>query len=285
MASSGNWLLMVDSGLDFYIFNLLTCKRINLTSIELGHLVEPCRKDHLSKEISGCNRSAVLWIDERRGGIYVVAWILNRHYLFIHKKGDDSWWNSNMENPNLRFSDLAYRNSKLYLYTLNDHIKIIDFSRDYPKEVIEENPYWDHPFHYFPQRREYIKKRRIAIQKSGEVLIIMSLLEVGLEDKCLFYIFKMNLERNKWERVDSIGDDEMLIFGHGVTIRAPVQDVGDGLKNGSIFFVKDDVDHLSPRYNCASKCGVFDLATSGIKLPKKLGSHVFKTQWFFPGFA
>ncbi|KAH0923957.1 hypothetical protein HID58_023975 [Brassica napus] len=33
----------------------------------------------------------------------------------------------------------------------------------------------------------------------------------------------------------------MLIFGHGVTVRAPVKDVGDGVKSGSICFVDDDI--------------------------------------------
>ncbi|KAL1201127.1 F-box only protein 7 [Cardamine amara subsp. amara] len=93
----------------------------------------------------------------------------------------------------------------------------------------------------------------------------------------------MNLESNKWERVDSIEDDEMLIFGHGVTIKAPVQDVGDGIKNGSICFGKDD---LWPGYNCPSYCGVFDLATSRINLSsKKFRFDITKSQWFAPGFA
>ncbi|KAL1220289.1 putative F-box protein [Cardamine amara subsp. amara] len=305
MASSGNWLLMVDSRLDFYIFNLLTCKRINLPSMESpvrgaqvrferssesghrewGHFVEPCRKDRVSEDIFGRKRSAGLWINEKTGD-YMVAWIFNKHYLFTHKQGDDSWWNWNMDweigGTNLGYLDLAYKNSKLYLYTSDDHIKIIDFSGDFPKEEIEKNPYMDHPFHYITRGWEHTFKRRIAIQKSGEVLIILSLLDARNEQKYLFYIFKMNLESGKWERVDSIGDDEMLIFGHGVTIRAPVQDVGDGIKSGSICFVKDDV---WSGYTCDSYCGVFDLATSRINWSKKFRFHITISQWFVPVFA
>ncbi|KAG7558638.1 hypothetical protein ISN45_Aa05g002790 [Arabidopsis thaliana x Arabidopsis arenosa] len=330
MASFGNWLLMVDSRLDFYIFNLITCQRIDLPSMETpihkrinisswksfddghtvrfkrsnkpeygewGHFVEygkcgqsakPCRKDHVSKLIYGSQRSAVLWINEKTSD-YVVAWIFKQYYLFTYKKGDESWWNwNNNWKPgqgrlNLGYLDLAYENSNLYLYTTDDHIKIIDFSRDFPKEEIENNPYLDHPFNYAPQGLELISKRRIAIQKSGEVLIIVSLLEVLLDEWTpLFYIFKMNLESGKWERVHSIGDDEMLIFGHGVTIRAPVQDVGDGIKNGSICFVKDDVCPGPPGFDCPSNCGVFDLATSEITWPNRVG---VKTQWFVPGFV
>ncbi|CAN8253669.1 unnamed protein product [Cochlearia groenlandica] len=50
----------------------------------------------------------------------------------------------------------------------------------------------------------------------------------------------MNLETCKWERLTSIGH-EMLILGHCVTVRAPVKDLGDVIKSGSIYFVEDDV--------------------------------------------
>ncbi|EFH47114.1 hypothetical protein ARALYDRAFT_494155 [Arabidopsis lyrata subsp. lyrata] len=311
MAGSGNWLLMVDSHLDFYIFNLLTYKRIDLPSMESsirggnvrfernrehgfsewGHFVDPCRKDCVRKDIIICRRSAVLWIDEKTGD-YVVAWIFNYHYLFSYKKGDDSWWNWNnhlsMESLNFSFLDLAYRNSKLYLYTTNGHIKIVDFSGNDPIEVIGKNPYWEHPFRYFSKKGEYNCKKKIVIQKSGDVLIILSALVMRSKDKILFYIFKMNPESNIWERVESIGDDEMLIFGHGVTIRAPVHDVDvgdDGIKSGSIYFAVDDLQPIY--YHAVSNCGVFDLATSIIKWPKEdsFNNRFVKTQWFVPGFA
>ncbi|KAG7558639.1 hypothetical protein ISN45_Aa05g002800 [Arabidopsis thaliana x Arabidopsis arenosa] len=288
MASSGNWLLMLNSRLNFYIFNLLTCEKINLPSIrggkvrlepssdcrqgKWGDFVDHFRKISVSKDILGYKRSVALWIDERTGD-YFVAWIFKNQYLFTHKKGDDSWWNWN-NNWDTFSLDLAYKHSKLYLYTYYDYIKIIDFSGDSPKEEIENNPYRDHPFHCHMSQGEYIWKRRIAIQKSGEVLVILCLTKEGVH---LFYVFKMNLESKKWERVKTVGDNEMLIFGHGVTIRAPVQDVGDGIKTGSICFVKDDV---SPYY-MHSDCGVFDLATSNMTWYGHLGVNSGKTRWFY----
>ena len=79
--------------------------------------------------------------------------------------------------------------------------------------------------------------------------------------------------------------NEMLIFGHGVTIRAPVQDVGDGIKSGSICFVSDV---WPPYYSpAATNWGVFDLATSIIKWSKKdsFNNRYVQTYLFFPGFA
>ncbi|KAG7592377.1 F-box domain [Arabidopsis thaliana x Arabidopsis arenosa] len=285
MASSGNWLLMVDSHLGFYIFNLLTSKRIDLSSMESsirggnvrfernhehgfikGHFVEPSRKADVSKAAIIRGRTVVLWIDERTGD-FLVAWIFNYRYLFSYKKGDDSWWNWNnhwnMENLNFIFWDLACRYNKLYLYTTNGHIKVVDFSGNDPIEVIEKNPYWEHPFRYLTKQEESILHSRIAIQKSGDVLIILSIVSISSTEIPLFYIFKMNLASKIWERVESIGDDEMLIFGHGVTIRAPVQDVGDGIKSGSIYFVKEDLWTID--FHAVSNCGVFDLATRSAK--------------------
>ncbi|KAG7558637.1 hypothetical protein ISN45_Aa05g002780 [Arabidopsis thaliana x Arabidopsis arenosa] len=288
MASSGNWLLMINlPSIESPIRGAqVRFERSGESRYTWGHFVEPCRKDNVSKDILHCKRSGVvLWINERTGD-YVVAWILKRHYLFTYKKGDDSWWNWNKDwitgAKNLGYLDVAYKNSKLYLYTTDNHIKIIDFSGDSPKEEIENNPYLDHHFNYAPRGCEVSPKRRIAIQKSGEILIILNLVLIR-ESKLLFYIFKMNLESGKWERVYSIGDDEMIIFGHGVTIRAPVQDVGDGIKSGSIFFVFDG--GLQSDYRCYSDCGIFDIATSTIKWPKKFHCIKDKSHWFAPGFA
>ncbi|KAG7640406.1 F-box-like domain superfamily [Arabidopsis suecica] len=157
-------------------------------------------------------------------------------------KGYDSKWNQNSGS----IFDMAYKNSKLYLYTLDHHIKIYDFSGDSPKEEGLTNPYSNHPFRFDEKPQEYIWKRKIVIAESGEMM------------------------------------NEMLIFGHGVTMRAQVHDVGDGIKRDSICFVDDD---LWPDVDRPSNCGIFDLATSRITWPKRYGVYIDQKQWFLPGFA
>ncbi|KAL1209731.1 putative F-box protein [Cardamine amara subsp. amara] len=95
----------------------------------------------------------------------------------------------------------------------------------------------------------------------------------------------MNLEGFKWERVYSIGD-EMLVFGHGVTIAPALNDLGDGIKSGSIYFVDENVwpDHKDHDHR-TSNCGVFDIATSRIEWRKKTCYYLNSTQWFAPGVA
>ncbi|KAL9840174.1 putative F-box protein [Arabidopsis thaliana] len=86
MASSGNWLLMVDRCLKFYIYNLLTKERIDLPSMEskirggqvsfkpksnnynFGYLVGPSRKDDIVpydyEAVEWKKSLAILCVDE-----------------------------------------------------------------------------------------------------------------------------------------------------------------------------------------------------------------------------
>ncbi|KAL9840182.1 hypothetical protein AtNW77_Chr2g0225421 [Arabidopsis thaliana] len=307
MASSGNCLLMVDRRLKFYILNLLTRTTINLPSMSLirggqvffkpqnewsndsGCFFGPSRNDNVSYDFDSVewkNSVAVLWINETTGD-YVVAWTFIQHYLFFYKSGYWSWCNLNLYGKSLVVFDMACENNKLYLYTANHHIRIFDFSGAYPMEKKTENPYWKYLFNAVEEPWEYVWKRKIAIQKSsGEVLIILSLKQVFYEaERLLFYIFKMNLESFKWERVYSLGD-EMLVFGQGVTIPTALKDLGDGIKSDSIYFVDKDVwpDHQDHDRR-VSNCGVFNIATSKIKWPTKKYRSVNETQWFVLGVA
>ncbi|CDY17151.1 BnaA05g10370D [Brassica napus] len=65
--------------------------------------------------------------------------------------------------------DMAYKDNKLYVYTFDHYINVLDFSGDCPKETIEGNHYLNHPFPFV----DTIYKMRIAIANSGEVLIML----------------------------------------------------------------------------------------------------------------
>ncbi|KAJ4908628.1 putative F-box protein [Raphanus sativus] len=286
MASYGSWLMMVNYRDDIYLLNFITSERINLPKMELkpkhdrrnylGRGSLPWEK--VSRDDLRWKNTAVLWIDDMSGD-YFVAWIFRQSYLLSHMKGDDSWSSVDIKCKGSGFVDVAYRNSKLYVLTAEKHIKIFDFSRN-----IELDTYKHHPFRFEEKPWEYVWKTRLAIEESGEVLIVLSLKEAKNQEKRLFYVFKMNLESCMWERVYSIGDNEMLIFGQGVTVKAPVKDLGHGIKSGSINFVEDDVwpDRGDGH---GSVCGVFDLATSIIEWPEKKCFHISRTQWYVPGVA
>ncbi|KAF3567654.1 hypothetical protein DY000_02012890 [Brassica cretica] len=91
----------------------------------------------------------------------------------------------------------------------------------------------------------------------------------------------MNLENGNWERVYSLGG-EMLIFGHGVKIKASIKGInGWGIKSDTICFGgdEDDIFPSSDRCNRTTNCGVFDLATG---TQTSLYVPFFKSFWFVP---
>ncbi|CAE5973583.1 unnamed protein product [Arabidopsis arenosa] len=228
-----------------------------------GYLVGPSRRDKVPYDYEAVEWEkslAVLWVNETTGD-YVVAWTFMQRYLFSYKKGDGFWRDLNSNGKSLVLFDMACENSMLYLLTNDHRIKIFYISGDF--FTGEQNRYLGSPFNFVAQPWEYIWKRKLAIRRSGEVLIVLSLKhKVKKEEKLLFYIFKMNLESCKWERVYSIGD-EMLSFGRGVTVPLALKDLGDGIKSDSIYFVDEDVwpDHKDHDHR-VSNCGVFDIATT-----------------------
>ncbi|KFK31076.1 hypothetical protein AALP_AA6G065100 [Arabis alpina] len=169
--------------------------------------------------------------------MYIITYISDILFVFIRIYSISS---------KLRLSKHFNKSHKYHNY-----IKIVDLSGDSLKEVSSD----------------YKLRRRFDI--------IVSL--KGLGQKCLLYVYKMNLESGKWERVDSLGG-EMLIFGHGVTIRAPVKDISGGrIKSDSVCFLhndlwpsKDDFGY----YNRDISSGVFDLVTNTIRYESLF--YVFK---------
>ncbi|KAG7573454.1 F-box domain [Arabidopsis suecica] len=280
LASYGNWLLMLTPRIDFFVLNVFTCERISLPSLSLqGGKVRFRRKDdgrvlfleHSPKYretiINRYIETAVLWIDEKTKD-FVVCWNYNSQYLFSYKKGDDSWWHL----EDTKCLAMAYKNKKLCVYTWSQYIKILDFSDDFPKEIVEENPYLNHRFYYTPEHSTESWRERVAITSSGDVLIIVSIRKTLIENQekpYFFKIFKMNVEGTEWERVDSLGD-EMLVFGDGF------------IKGNLIYFVSDDSwDPLSDQ-PFQSSTGVYDLSTTK-KRWSRFAYCLSNIRWFVPG--
>ncbi|CAA7049440.1 unnamed protein product [Microthlaspi erraticum] len=287
LASYGNWLLMLNPRIDFSVLNVFSGERIDLPELSLRGEVSLRRKDdgdflleHSSVDretiIERYVKRAVLWIDERTRD-FVVSWIYNDRYLFSYKKGDDCWWHFH----GTECLDMAYKDSKLFVYTSDHFIEILDFDSPSPNEITgDENPYWNRPFQFVPQLGEYFWKTRVAIDDSGDVLIVVSLkaFPVNKEER-LFYVFKMNLEGDEWERLDSLGGDKVLVFGDGVIVAA--SDGGGKIKRDSIYFVADDVYPLrSP--SMLQSCGTFDLATAKLSW-SRCPYFLSNIRWFVPG--
>jgi len=129
MASWSSWLLMNDPSLDFlYLLNVFTREMINLPSMK-------SYKGKQTKLTSPLKNLACFWINERTKD-YVVACITEENCLFTYKNEDDYWWNV----EDIYCTHMAYKDDKLYVYTIDSYIKILDFSGAFPKEIVQGNP-------------------------------------------------------------------------------------------------------------------------------------------------
>ncbi|CAH2047566.1 unnamed protein product [Thlaspi arvense] len=187
MASCSNWLLIEDARLNFYLQNVFTRERINLPRIMSLLAVKEEWQFFPSEDSASC-----MWINERAND-YVVAWSSIQGYLFSYKKGDDSWWS----HQDIECEYMAYKDEKLYVYTFDRCIKILDLSSDLREEVVIGNPYPNHPFHIDSHPMS------LVITSSGKVLIVVSFRGYN-DDERSFNIYEMNLESGSWERVTSL---------------------------------------------------------------------------------
>lgn len=105
-------------------------------------------------------KQACLWINERTRD-YVVARSIKLHYLFTYKKGDESW--SNLQGTKCMYMVFYNKDYKLYVYTSDSFIKIFDLSGDCPNEIVQGNPYRNHPFsfRFVSKPREYKWKQGV----------------------------------------------------------------------------------------------------------------------------
>ncbi|EOA28498.1 hypothetical protein CARUB_v10024711mg [Capsella rubella] len=282
IASYGNWLLMLSPRIDFSIINVFTGEKINLPSLSLqgGGEVRFRRKDdggvfleHSPNDretiINRFIKTAVLWIDEETKD-FVVCWNYQDMYLFSYKKGNESWWH-------LQGTDclaMAYKYNKLFVITQSHYIKILDFSDDFPNEIIHETRFLNHRFNYYPEDGEQWTEK-IAITTSGDVVIIVSIeneYPENEEGRYLFKFFKMNVEGTEWARVYSLDDEMMLVFGDGF------------IKSNSIYFITDDVwpAYVWKNANFDSSSGVYDLATTKISW-SRFAYCLSNIRWFVPG--
>ncbi|KAL1202636.1 putative F-box protein [Cardamine amara subsp. amara] len=259
LMTCGSWLLMSNPRWDLYILNPLTSERIDLPN---------------SIIILKGSDQFCFWIDNKTKD-YLVVWMKNDSIIFT-KKGHNEWHNFPVFDWH---QEVVYnhKDQKLYIHYLNDPLTIWDISGDKPCKVgfldCFRRNYYD--FHYYKSLRD---TRHLAVTTSGDVLFVAC---CRLQDYKTwdFRIYKANHMNRGWVRIDSLGD-EALILDVGVTVVA--KDV-QGIKRNSIYFSGMDYAAINNQGNNF----VFDLTTEKIEpLPQCVFSSIqfSDARWFFPGF-
>ncbi|KAG7575637.1 F-box domain [Arabidopsis thaliana x Arabidopsis arenosa] len=289
LATYGSWLLMMDPMWNLNILNPLTGERIGLPLTE--SFVHEKARPRLKTSI------ACLWVDEKSKD-YLVVWSMSHTFMVFTKKGSNTWRRL-INNVGWAESDehMVYNHKaqKLYVYRNAEAVSIWCFSEDDPRRVFEakySNSIGVHYGDFLPvftkdnvsqwteeedvYLREFVDGWvNIATTVSGQVLKIAS--TVQRSKRWLFSIFKPQGLTNRWDRMNSLGN-EALIFDMGITVEA--KDI-PGVKRNSIYFSGVGYGRNNP-----DNIFVFNLTTHMIEpLPQCVFSSIdfSDARWFFPG--
>ncbi|XP_019087364.1 PREDICTED: probable F-box protein At4g22165 [Camelina sativa] len=260
IATCGSWLLMQDPLIQCCIVNLFTRERRDLPSLEsqLGMLKveriidERFRISHDTVRVKSNGmiiKSPAFWIDEKTKD-HIVFWGLRDWCVVYAKKGDTSW----NQIPNTSYcSDMVYKDHKLYFLNSDGGFKILDFSDEIPQRILKRGMFRSRlEMARRPSRNNKLGGRlwlcrrvestdywvfsdpKLVVTIRGDVLkVIMKQHNMSKEwSFSVTNIYKSSGKIKKYKRVDSLGDEAMLL-DLGITV--PSCEI-DGLNGNSIYF-------------------------------------------------
>ncbi|ESQ42333.1 hypothetical protein EUTSA_v10015724mg [Eutrema salsugineum] len=295
LATSGDWLLMLDEEADFYVLNPFTREIIDLPSLDSNATAKFKRTGNYTFDISylrygewfeGGFRvgvgSAVLWVDEVTRE-YFVSWTFDEHtmggdYIAYCKTGDEQWREIPRRGGCL---DMAFMDNKLYMCTFKGRIRILGFDDSGLARDIINHPY-TLPFE--PVCRDISRNPRscpfvvnsmahvkvgIRLSVSGDVLII---LRVRSGERNLFVMYKM--VGNEWEQVYSLEEEEALVWDLNVTL--PTKGV-TGIKKDSIYFCH--------AFKYRREVAAFVMSTQSLQPFEQPELLLGDARWFLPSFC
>ncbi|XP_010434090.1 PREDICTED: probable F-box protein At4g22060 [Camelina sativa] len=299
LATCGSWFFMRDPRYNLYIMNLFTRERIDLPSVEskfskleIERTIDDMFHVKIDGEYIGYPEKHVnivfplLWIDEKTKDFVVIWFLRYRHYLYLvySRKGDNLWKHYCSEG--LFVVDLVYKDHKIYLYTGSRDVKVLDFSTDIPRIILETEVNYvmskGLPRRVYPQLGDVWKMEEtyLVVTLTGEPLVVKSILR---SDSHLwtFGIYKMDSSNAKWEKITCLGD-EAILLDQGTTVLA---NDNKNINRNSIYFSGYRSFYDSARSE--NHIFIFNLDTHEVERPHQ---HIFPSiqlcdaRWFVPNF-
>ncbi|KAL1201731.1 putative F-box protein [Cardamine amara subsp. amara] len=286
IATYGSWFLMQDPQYNLYIMNIFTRERIDLPSVEsqLGMVKVERTMQNWFRILNYHNgsrflfsgmgmdvRSPVFWIDDKTKD-YVVIWGLGSWSLVYSKKGDKLW------NQIPDISDclcMIYKDHKLYFFSCENILTIIDFSREVPQQTFVSGMLLLlHVFDIATPDYSGVVESKFVVTVTGDILKVEKIRSARSKTYNL-RVFKVYSPGflEKHELINSLGDESVL-FDQGITVLA--NDTNGVIRN-SIYF--------SDYGKNTNDIFLFNLKTQKTKL-----LHTFdcslgqfsRAQWFLP---
>lgn len=251
VGSSHGWLVILDDEANPLVFNPFSRVQIELPLFP--NEFNPIMIQFLRKKLI---TKAVLLADPSRCKNFVVVVIygfLSR--LAFCKHGDTTWTNLS-DAADQVYRDIICHNNQLYALDDNLSVKVWDFQGPSLNEIMTIPPLTllkDVDSTRKFSRDICVSTQIYLVKTSSELLFIerfirKSFRELGTEDGTqtvvcsygtkMFYVFKLNLREQRWEKVESL-NDQVLFLGGNQSISFSALDVFNRCKPNSIYFTDD----------------------------------------------
>ena len=252
LGSSQGWLLYLDEKQIPYILNPFF--DVSVRTVSLPFITK-----------------ATLWGDpisspNNYGVVAIYGFVMSK--VAFSKSGDSKW--TDIGGARDDYCDIVC--SKDYVFALSDvgSVEIWDLidGNCFPRKIMNTNPSFPKERKEFEEslKERYSNQFYLLVNSLGEIFLVIRYIgdyvrydgEVVCEDECIdalvypymtkfFHVYKMNLEEEKWERVESLGD-KVLFLGGNQSISVSAIEF-PGYEGNSIYFTDDCWLRMNEHYD------------------------------------
>ena len=290
VGSSQGWLVVLDNKANPHLFSPFSNDKIQLPSFPTE--LKPKVSDsyfvqHLLKLFI---LKTVLLFDNQNKHIVVVIYGNSSRLAFCMHGDNNTTWTDFGTPRSGPYCDIICYNNQLYALKDNGLVEAWNFggSTSFPTKIMSFRPVIDvsnnkelFPPHKFSTQSYLVESRGQLLLvnrfignfvNSKGVIVDESYL-LDTEDKqplvCpyrtkVFHVYKLDFGRNRWEKVESLGD-RVIFLGGNQSVSLSIRDV-QGFESNTIYYTDDNWYQMNEDYLYGGHdCGVFNLKDGSLK--------------------
>ncbi|TQE09256.1 hypothetical protein C1H46_005191 [Malus baccata] len=229
----------------------------------------PLHVPFISKVVLSCNPSRnhnfVVVVASHGGGVGRLA-------FYKHGGGNTAWTKLDFVREH-KYCEIAFHNCHLFALCSDHSVHVWDFGETYnhPKKTMELQPLMAQMVY---GDGDGIRHR--LVESMGEILLVEHgpLLYPSWDEISVpFYVYKLNFDAKRWEKVDSLGDRAIFLVENLSAMSLSTHKLPE-LEENSIYFTAEVSDSVRDERSCdffEFHLGVYNLETKVVKSLYKSG--------------
>ncbi|CAN6726945.1 unnamed protein product [Malus baccata var. baccata] len=229
----------------------------------------PLHVPFISKVVLSCNPSRnhnfVVVVASHGGGVGRLA-------FYKHGGGNTAWTKLDFVREH-KYCEIVFHNCHLFALCSDHSVHVWDFGETYnhPKKTMELQPLMAQMVY---GDGDGIRHR--LVESMGEILLVEHgpLLYPSWDEISVpFYVYKLNFDAKRWEKVDSLGDRAIFLVENLSAMSLSTHKLPE-LEENSIYFTAEVSDSVRDERSCdffEFHLGVYNLETKVVKSLYKSG--------------